>query len=175
MASYEEAFKKKKGPLAERMIAALEAGQEAGGDIRGQQSAVILIVKATATGRIWEDREIDLQVADHAEPIRELKRLLQVHRAYEHMNAGDLAIEKNNMRLAMEEYSAAEKLFPQNLEMKFWHAVTMVNNGMINESLPLFKTVFAGDEHWRMLIPRLRKADQLNCDDSVEKLILSQR
>ncbi|HUM46409.1 MAG TPA: DUF1028 domain-containing protein [Chitinophagales bacterium] len=168
------AFKKAKGPLAERMIVALEAGQAAGGDIRGKQSAAILVVKAGASGKLWEDREIDLEVADHPDPIKELKRLLQVHRAYEHMNAGDLAVEKNDMPLAMQEYATAENLFPENLEMKFWHAVTMVNNGMTSESLPLFKTVFEGDKNWRLLIPRLRKVGQLNCDDKMEKLILSQ-
>ncbi|MEO6166982.1 MAG: DUF1028 domain-containing protein [Chitinophagales bacterium] len=168
------AFQKAQGPLAEKMIAALEAAQEVGGDIRGKQSAAILVVKALATGKLWEDREIDLQVADHTEPIGELKRLLQVHRAYEHMNAGDLAVEKNDMPLAMKEYAAAENLFPENAEMKFWHAVTMVNNGMTNESLPLFKTVFAEDKNWKLLIPRLRKVGQLNCDDKIEIMILSQ-
>lgn len=137
-----KAFKESKGQLAERMVAAPEAAQAAGGDIRGKQSASILIVKGTATGKLWEDREIDLRVEDNPDPIRELKRLLSVCRAYEHMNAGDLATEKNNMPEAMKEYNAAQQLFPQNAEMKFWTAVTMVNNKMIDESLPLFKTVF---------------------------------
>jgi uncharacterized Ntn-hydrolase superfamily protein len=170
-----KAFKETTGPLAERMIAALEAGQAAGGDIRGKQSAAILVVKGTASGKLWEDREIDLRVEDNPEPIKELKRLVQVHRAYEHMNAGDLATEKNDMPAAMKEYKTAQEMFPENLEMKFWTAVTMVNNGMNKEALPLFKTVFAGDANWAILVPRLRKAGQLNCDDEVEKLILSQR
>jgi len=170
-----KAFKATTGPLAERMIAALEAAQAAGGDIRGKQSAAILVVKGTATGRLWEDREIDLRVEDNPEPIKELKRLLTVYRAYEHMNAGDLATEKNNMPEAMKEYNTAQQLFPQNAEMKFWTAVTMVNNKMIDESLPLFKTVFAIDKNWAMLVPRLRKVGQLNCSDETEKLILKQQ
>ena len=170
-----KAFKETKGRLAERMIAALEAGQAAGGDIRGKQSAAILVVKATATGKLWEDREIDLRVEDNPEPIRELKRLLQLYRAYELMNAGDLATEKNDMQTAMRDYGKAELLFPGNPEMKFWHAVTMVNNGMITQSLPLFKEVFAADNNWAILIPRLKKVGQLNCDDETVKLILSQK
>src|SRR3989304_4933341 len=124
-----EAFENSEGPLAERLIEALEAAQNAGGDIRGQQSASILIVKGESTGKVWEDRLIDLRVEDHPEPVKELKRLLRVHRAYEHMNKGDLAVEKGDMKLAMQEYSLAEDMFPENEEMKYWHAVTLVNNG----------------------------------------------
>jgi uncharacterized Ntn-hydrolase superfamily protein len=82
------------------MVAALEAAQAAGGDIRGKQSAAILVVKGTASGKLWEDREIDLRVEDNPEPVKELRRLLTVYRAYEHMNAGDLATEKNDMPTA---------------------------------------------------------------------------
>lgn len=167
-----KAFKETKAPLAERMVAALEAGQAAGGDIRGKQSASILIVKGTATGKIWEDREIDLRVEDNAEPIIELKRLLKLFRAYEHMNAGDLFTEKNDMANAMKEYAAAETMYPENAEMKFWHAVTMVNKGKTDEAIPLFKAVFLKDPNWKLLVPQLRKADQLSCDDANEKKIL---
>lgn len=166
------AFKESKGPLAERMLEALEAGQLAGGDIRGQQSAFLLVVKAKSTGKSWEDRAIDLRVDDHAEPIKELGRLLKVYRAYEHMNAGDLAVEKNEMALAEKEYSTAEQMMPENAEMKFWHAVTLINKNMNEEAIVLFKAVFAIDKNWRDLIPRLRKVNLLRCRDEIEKAIL---
>jgi uncharacterized Ntn-hydrolase superfamily protein len=165
-------FKQTKGPLAERMLAALEAGQASGGDIRGKQSAAILVVKGKATKKPWEDRYIDLRVEDNPEPITELRRLLQLFRAYEHMNAGDLQIEKNKAKAA-KEYAVAEKMNSDNEEMKFWHAVTLVNKNMKVEALPLFKTVFAKNSNWALLIPRLRKVDQLKCDDATEKEILS--
>ena len=150
-----EAFKNAGGPLAERMMAALEAGQKAGGDIRGKQSAAMLVVKGKSTGKVWEDRLIDIRVDDSPEPIKELKRLLKVHRAYDHMNAGDLAVEKNDMALALKEYSTAEKMFPDNAEMKYWHAVALANNGRVDESLPIFSEVFKMDKNWRDLTPRL--------------------
>lgn len=150
-----EAFDNSEGPLAERMIKALSAAQNEGGDIRGQQSASILVVRGESTGKVWEDRLIDLRVEDHADPVNELERLLRVHRAYEHMNKGDLAIEKEDFELAMQEYSAAEEMFPENLEMKYWHAVTLASIGKVEESLPLFKEVFFNDENWRTLTPRL--------------------
>ncbi len=150
-----EAFKNTTGPLAERMVAALEAGQQAGGDIRGKQSAAMLVVRGKSTGKVWEDRLIDLRVDDNPEPIKELKRLLKVHRAYDHMNAGDLAVEKGDMKQALKEYSTAEELFPDNAEMKYWHAVTLASNGNVDESLPIFREVFNMDENWRDLTPRL--------------------
>lgn len=168
-----EAFENSSGPLAERMIAALEAAQEVGGDIRGKQSASILVVKGESTGKIWEDRLIDLRVEDHPEPIKEIKRLLKVHRAYEHMNKGDLAVEQGNMELAMEEYSAAEKMFPENEEMKYWHAVTLVNNGDIENALPLFKEVFTKNSDWKILTPRLVPVGLLLTGEDELKKILS--
>jgi len=165
-----KAFEESKGPLPERMIAALEAAQEVGGDIRGKQSASILIVKGESTGKVWEDRAIDLRVEDHIEPIKELKRLLEVYRAYEHMNKGDLAVEKNDMQLALKEYSTAEEMFPDNLEMKFWHAVTLANNNKLDEALPLFKEVFSKDPNWKTLIKRLPKVGLLKAEDS-EKIL----
>ena len=150
-----EAFEKSKGPLAERMLAALEAAQKEGGDIRGKQSAAMLVFKGKSTGKVWEDKLIDLRVDDSANPIKELSRLLKLHRAYEHMNNGDLAVEKNDMKLAMQEYSAAEKMFPANLEMKYWAAVALANNGKLDKALPIFKKVFALDVNWKVLTPRL--------------------
>lgn len=169
-----KAFESSDGPLAERLIAALEAAQNVGGDIRGQQSAAILVVKAEATGKLWEDRYIDLRVEDHPEPVSEIKRLLKVFRAYEHMNNGDLAVEKNDMKLAMEHYSAAMKMFPENLEMKYWTAVTLVNNGQINDALPMFRDIFSADDNWRKLTPRLIKVGMLNADDETLKKIINQ-
>jgi len=168
-----EAFEDAEGPLAERMIAALEAAQEVGGDIRGKQSASILIVRGESTGNVWEDRLIDLRVEDHQHPVKELKRLLRVHRAYEHMNDGDLAVEHGNMELAMKEYSAAERMFPDNEEMKYWHAVTLVNNGGLEEALLLFKEVFEKNENWKILTPRLVPVGLLKVNDKQLKKILS--
>lgn len=169
-----KAFESSDGPLAERLIAALEAAQNVGGDIRGQQSAAILVVKAEATGKLWEDRYIDLRVEDHLEPVKEIKRLLKVFRAYEHMNNGDLAVEKNDMKLAMEHYSAAMKMFPENLEMKYWTAVTLVNNNQLQEALPIFKEIFSADDNWRKLTPRLIKVGMLNADEETLKKIINQ-
>lgn len=167
-----EAFRGARGDLAERMLAALDAAQAAGGDARGQQSAAILVVSGTPSGRPWKDRLIDLRVEDHPEPLKELRRLVKIHRAYEHMNAGDSAVEAGDLKKAGEEYAAAEAMLPDNVEVVFWHAVQLVNAGKLAESLPLFKRVFAADRNWAELTPRLIKVDLLKAGEANLKAIL---
>lgn len=169
-----KAFENSSGPLAERLVSALEAAQKEGGDIRGKQSACLLVVKGKATGNLWEDRVIDLRVEDNPEPIDEIKRLLKVYRAYEHMNRGDLAVEKNDMKLAMDEYNAAMKMFPENLEMKYWTAVTLANTGDAEKSLQMFKEIFAADVNWKELTKRLPHVGLLTVTDEVLSKILAQ-
>lgn len=169
-----KAFENTKAPLAERLIAALEAAQNEGGDIRGEQSACLLVVRGDATGNLWEDRLIDLRVEDNPDPVNEIKRLLKVYRAYEHMNKGDLAVEKNDMNLAMDEYNAAMEMFPENLEMKYWTAVTLANTGQIEKSLPMFKEIFSKDSNWKELTKRLPPVGLLTVDEKNLLLILEQ-
>jgi uncharacterized Ntn-hydrolase superfamily protein len=167
------AFRAAKGDLADRLLAALDAAQAAGGDIRGRQSAAILIVKGKSSGRPWQDRIVDLRVEDHPEPLKELRRLVQLHRAYDHMNQGDLAVETGDAQAALREYGSAESMFPDNLEMKFWHAVALVNMGRAEESLPLFAAIFAKDKNWATLLPRLPKVDLLKTDQKTLEKILA--
>ncbi len=169
----EKAFLETKAPLAERMIASLEAAQNVGGDIRGMQSASIMVFSGTSTGKPWADKLIDLRVEDNPNPVAELKRLLTVQRAYEHMNTGDLAVEKNDMELALKEYNAAMNMFPDNLEMKFWTAVTLANNNRLADALPLFNIVFATDKNWKELTPRLPKSGLLTVSEDDLKKIMS--
>src|ERR1043165_8384640 len=167
------AFENTKGDLADRMLAALDAAQAVGGDIRGRQSAAIIVVTGKPTGRPWADRIFDLRVDDHPEPLRELRRLVKLQRAYNHMNAGDLAVEKKDNEGALREYGAAEKLVPDNAEMIYWHAVALVNMGRVDDSLPLFRRVFAMDKNWITLTPRLPKSGLLPDDPKIIERILA--
>lgn len=160
-------------PLAERVMLSLEAAQKAGGDIRGKQSAAILIVPGKSNGKPWDERTVDLRVDDHAEPLKELRRLLTVHTAYEHMNAGDLAVEKNDMPKAMEEYNAAMKMMPGNLEMQYWTGITLANNKQVDKALPILKKVFAADPHWKELTRRLPPVNLLTVSEADLKRILA--
>lgn len=168
------AFRKSAGkPLAERMLLSLEAAQGAGGDIRGQQSAAIIIVPAKSNDRPWDERTVDLRVDDSKDPIKEINRLYKVHVAYEHMNKGDLAVEKSNMITAMNEYNAAMKMFPANLEMQYWTAVTLANNKELAKAIPIFRKVFAADKNWKQLTRRLPQVKLLTVTESDLKKILA--
>jgi len=160
------AFESADGDLAERMMQALEAAQAAGGDIRGRQSAAMLIVKGESTGRPWADRVLELRIEDHPEPILELRRLIGVHRAYEHMNAGDVAVEKGDLQLATEEYNAAAELLPDNLEVQYWAAVTLATGDRVDQALPIFRRVFAADADWIELTRRLFKPGVIALDSN---------
>jgi uncharacterized Ntn-hydrolase superfamily protein len=168
-----QAFQNTKGDLAERMLAALDAAQAVGGDIRGRQSAAIVVVTGKPTGMAWKDRTFDLRVDDSPEPLAELRRLVTLQRAYNHMNAGDLAVEHKDNEGALREYSAAEQLVPDSVEMIYWHAVALVNMGRVDESLPLFRKVFARDKNWATLTPRLPKSGLMPDNPELIKRILA--
>lgn len=150
-----KAYESATGPLSERMMAALEAAQTVGGDIRGKQSAAMLIVSGEKQPEPWQGVDLELRVEDHPEPLKELRRLIRVHQAYDHMNAGDLAVEHNDHDTALREYGLAMEMFPGNLEMKFWTAVALVNMDRKKAAYPLFKEIFGKNENWRILTRRL--------------------
>jgi uncharacterized Ntn-hydrolase superfamily protein len=166
------AYRASSGPLAERLVAALQGAQAAGGDVRGKQSAALLVVRAEPAGHPWEDRLVDLRVDDHPEPVVEIARLLRVHRAYEHMNRGDLALDEGDVEGALDAYRAAESMFPDNLEMRYWHALSLVNVGRIEEALPMLAAIFAEAPNWRTLTARLPAAGVLDVSDEVLERVL---
>src|SRR5262245_2013382 len=152
-----QAFEAAQGDLAERMMQALEAGEKAGGDIRGRQSAAIVVVKGKSSGKPWVDRVFDLRVEDHAEPLKELRRLMRLRRAYTLEDQGDNFIAEQKPAEAAKSYEAAMKLAPDVVELQFWAAVSMYTNGREKEGLALFKNVFAKEKRWIDLVPRLAK------------------
>jgi uncharacterized Ntn-hydrolase superfamily protein len=159
-------------PLAERVLAALNAAQAVGGDIRGKQSAAILVVAGKNTGQPWADKLIDLRVDHNNFPLVEIGRLLKLYRAYEHMDKGDLATEKNDMKLAMEEYGTAMKSFPTNLEMQYWTAITLANNKKVDEASLMLQKIYKQDANWRELTKRLPKVNLLTVSETdLKKLI----
>jgi uncharacterized Ntn-hydrolase superfamily protein len=169
------AYESAKGDLAERMLAALDAAEAEGGDIRGRQSAALLVVKGTPTGRPWSDKVFDLRIEDHPDPLKELRRLVGVQRAYNRMGAGDDCVAVKDWACAEREYGAAEAMQPDNAEMAFWHAVALATNGRLDAARPLFRKAFAADPRWRELARRLPGVDQLPKDPKVMEEILAIR
>ena len=168
-----QAYQSAEGELVDRLLAALEAAEREGGDIRGKQSAAIIIVKGKSSGVWWKDRIYDLRVEDHRDPVGELKRLVRLNKAYNYMNRGDELLTENKVEEAMKSYTTAMEMYPENAEMIFWPAVTMAASGKVEQSLPLFKKVFALDSNWALLVPRLPKVGQLPQDENLIKKIIS--
>lgn len=167
------AFEAAKGDLADRMLAALDAAQAEGGDIRGRQSAALVVVKARSTGRPWADKTFDLRVEDSPDPLRELRRLVQVQRAYNHMGAGDDCVAAKDWACAEREYGTARRLEPANEEMAFWHGVALATGGQLDAARPLFAQAFKADPRWRELVSRLPSVEQLPKDPKLLDAILA--
>jgi len=152
-----KAFESAQGDLTEKLMQALEAGEKAGGDIRGKQSAAILVVKGQSSGKPWMDKVVDLRVEDSPEPLKELRRLIKLRRAYNLEDAGDNYISEKKFPEAMKAYEEAMKLAPDVVELQFWAATSMYTNGRKEEALKLFRTVFSRESQWVDLVPRLAK------------------
>ncbi len=166
------AYRTADGDLAERMLVALEAAEAEGGDIRGTQSASLLVVAAESSGQPWKDRSYDLRIEDHATPIPEMRRLVRLRRAYLHMTAGDEALGRGSMDEALDQYARAENLVPEIVEMPFWKAVTLVGTGHLEDALPIFAAVFEQEPVWKELLPRVIDAGLLEVDDDTLHRIL---
>ncbi len=169
-----KAYESAGGDLLNRLFAALEAAQAEGGDIRGKQSAAILIVPAESSGAPWKEKVVDLRVDDHPEPLKEMKRLIKVHRAYQHMNSGDGYLAKGQVDKALEEYSTAHNLYPENVEILYWTAATLAAEEQLEKALPMFKEVFAKAPVWRELTKRLPAVGLLPNDKEILQKILAQ-
>lgn len=168
----ESAFLTAKGRLAERLLSALEAAEGEGGDIRGRQSACIRIVSTEKKGEVFKDYPLDLRVEDNAEPLMEMRRLLNIHRAYEHAGFGDAALEKNNIEKALAEYSYAEKLDPKNNELKYWHGLALAGSGRVEDALDILREVYKNYSSWRELTRRVAEAGIIRIDAETLKKII---
>ena len=168
------AYESAQGDLAERLMQALEAAQKAGGDIRGRQSAAMLVVKGTASGKPWNDVVVNLRVEDHAQPLVELRRLLRLRRAYNLEDQGDNYTSEKNNAAAAKSYDEAMKLAPDVVELQFWAAVTMYSNDRKGDALPLFKKVFAREARWVPLVERLSRVGLFPADSKAVAAVQAQ-
>jgi uncharacterized Ntn-hydrolase superfamily protein len=170
-----EAYRTSTGDLADRMLAALEAAEGEGGDIRGRQSAAILIVGPDPVANGWEGRIFDLRVEDHPDPVAELRRLVQLQRAYLKLNEGDAWVVEGDIDKALASYRAAMSLVPDeatNGEAPFWVGVTLADTGRETDAIPYLQRAYAQDARWAELVGRL-PASGLLPDDSalIERLV----
>jgi uncharacterized Ntn-hydrolase superfamily protein len=151
------AFRAATGDLADRMMSALEAAQAEGGDIRGMQSAAMVVVGANDGGRPWH-RQLDVRVDDAARPLDELRRLIRIARAYRSDAAANASIARGDVEGGIRAYAAAEELIGGNPEMKFWHAISLLGAGRIDDGIAKLREAAAGNRNWFELALRLPAA-----------------
>jgi uncharacterized Ntn-hydrolase superfamily protein len=163
-AAMADAYTTTDAPLAERMMAALDAAEAEGGDIRGKQSAAMLVVAGTGTGRPWEDRIIDLRVEDAADPLPELRRLLRIKRAY--MTAGDAddLEAKGDMSAAIAKLQEALSIAPEMIELRFMAGTTMAGAGDLEGGCVLIAEAVRKNGRWLEMLRRLVAVDLLSAE-----------
>jgi uncharacterized Ntn-hydrolase superfamily protein len=150
-----EAFRGARGELVDRLLTTLDAAEAGGGDIRGRQSAAVLVVGGTGTGRPWDDTIFNLRVDDAAEPLVEMRRLVTVRRAYIHHRLADAAIDLGDLDAVEREFEAAEKFIGDNPEMRYWHAIALLRLGQVDNGLAILVEVAARDRNWVEMTLRL--------------------
>jgi uncharacterized Ntn-hydrolase superfamily protein len=168
-AAMAKAFDSAAGDLTDRLLAALDAAEGEGGDIRGRQSAALLVVRGERAPNAVAGRVTELRVEDHADPLVELRRLVGVKRAYDRMNEGDGHLAKGDVDAATREYEAAQASVPDNVEFTFWRGVMLANAGKLDEAREFLSRAYAGTGEWEELLRRLPPAGLLS-DDVVETL-----
>jgi len=147
-----EAFTRATGPLQRRLLAALHAAEARGGDARGRQSAAMLVVGAE--GEPWQ-RLVDLRVEDHAEPLSELDRLLDLHDAYALAGEGDDLAGAAEHDAAAAKYEAASTLAPDNHELLFWAGLAAAQTGDMPIALARVRRAIELHPGWQDLLRRL--------------------
>jgi uncharacterized Ntn-hydrolase superfamily protein len=169
-----EAYRSAKTELVDRLLTALDAAEAEGGDIRGRQSAAILIVEPKSSGRPWIDRIFDLRVDDASEPLVEIRRLVAVRRAYIHMRLAEEAARRSDLETAEREFTAAERLIGDNPEMRYWHGIALLGLGKIDDGLAILREVGRRDRNWIELtlrLPDLLFKGDASLKDRVRKLL----
>jgi uncharacterized Ntn-hydrolase superfamily protein len=151
-------------PLAERMLAALDAAEAEGGDIRGKQSAAMLVVTGKPSGRSWEDRIIDIRVEDAAEPLVELRRLLRIKRAYQTDEVADRLEEAGDLKGAAVKREEGVALAPDLEELAFWAGLQIAINGDVDRGVQLIARAVAKEPRWTETLHRLVAVDRLAPD-----------
>lgn len=165
------AYRTAAGSFAERLIVALEAGEEAGGDIRGRQSAALLIVGTEAAGHEWAGRLVDLRVDDNPEPLVELRRLLSLRRAYDAASRADRASRMGDLGAAVAEIVGARRLLPESEELTYRHAMILARSGQIAEARAVLAPLVGRNPRWAEFVRRLASTGLAPEERVVERLL----
>lgn len=147
-----DAYGAAEGELQDRLLTALDAAEAAGGDVRGRQSAAMVV--AAAEGEPWR-RTVDLRVEDHDAPLDELRRLLDLQRAYDLAGTADELLAAGRRDEAGELYRRAAQLAPNSDELRFWAGLALAQAGDLAAGVAEVRSAIAHNPNWRVLLERL--------------------
>ncbi|MDQ6682034.1 MAG: DUF1028 domain-containing protein [Chloroflexota bacterium] len=158
-------------PFAERLLRALEAAEAEGGDVRGRQSAAMVIVSGELHAAGWRGRLLDLRVDDHPDPVPELRRLVALHDAYDLLSdEGDAA---RAGTAESDRYAEARRRAPEAMELAFWMGVEQALRGEVEAGRQEIQTAIAADARWRTTLEHLAASGHLGEDPSLLDRLLS--
>jgi len=166
-----DAFARSEGDLAARLLAALEGAEAEGGDVRGRQSAALVVVPAAGDG----GPGFDLRVEDAPDPIGELRRLVTLQRVYLELNRGDAMMSRGEFDRALAAYEAASRMVPDSAtdgEAAFWVGVAFATVGRVDEGAPFLARAAAFGDRWARLLPRLVRSKMLPEDEALLRRLL---
>jgi uncharacterized Ntn-hydrolase superfamily protein len=160
-----EAFEAKEGALARRLSAALHAAERAGGDIRGKQSAALMVFGTSYKEHFTDAVVEDVRVDDHPSPLQELDRLLKLSAGYRELEQGDELLAQGNKGEAMAAYHRAEETSPENREIIFWHGVALLQEGNRQQAEAKLLPLCRQNRGWWELLGRLNEAGLTSIPD----------
>jgi uncharacterized Ntn-hydrolase superfamily protein len=159
MAPAYEAALAEKLPFSERLLRTLEAAEAQGGDVRGRQSAAIVIVDAELGSTRWQSLNMDLRVEDHDQPVPELRRLVNLWEAQALLDEkGDAA--KAGMSEA-ERYKEARRRAPDFWELAFWAAVELAKRGDLETARQEMRAAIAADSRWKTTLEHMARSGRI--------------
>jgi uncharacterized Ntn-hydrolase superfamily protein len=138
--------------LTTRLLDALDAAEREGGDLRGRQSAAILVVPAQ--GEPWRTL-VSLRVEDHSEPLAELRRVVALHEAYGLAGQADELLNAGRHEEAARLYVQASERAPDNHELLFWAGLGTAQAGDLEAGVDKVRRAIELQPTWRELLPRL--------------------
>jgi uncharacterized Ntn-hydrolase superfamily protein len=152
-----ESFQGSRGPLAERLLAALEAAQSEGGDIRGQQSAALIVVSASRADPPWV-RAVDLRIDDHPDPVAEIGRQFMIHSAFRHMERANESFARGDLQAATGEMDEANRLAPDDDQVAFVRGGMLMASGRVEEGRLELQRATQANPRWPVFLRRFAAA-----------------
>jgi len=156
--------------FSERLLAALDAAEAAGGDVRGRQSAALVIVDAATASAPWAGRLLDVRVDDHRDPLPELRRLAATSEAYRLM--GELDAPTDDRRPVEDRYAEARRMAPDAMELVFWRGIEIATAGDLKAARAELAVAFAADPTWRDALRHVARAGLVGDDPGVVDRLL---